>query len=405
MKEPVKELISKIKRNPNCINRGIPSLAASWGVSLDDLKEAKSLYLKSMMETVNEDKSNVEISTDYNLESGEIKGMLVGKEGMTHNDFFYYFNLDSNKFEISRIWAKSHKKGQNTYSVFFKDKKPEIDFKQGFEDFLKNYKAPTYEQKEFKKGSVLGVICLFDMHLGRISDTSYTNDVTSLTIQKDIYLSSLTNLIEQSQKCANIDKYLLVIGNDFFNSEFTLKTTAGTPQDSNTNMYKVFSEGLSILCDAVNLLLEKARVSVIHVPSNHDEHVGQCLATALKKVFEKNKGVSIFDGPQARKYFQYGVNGLMFEHGELKPEMYQQLFTQEGKEVFANTTHHEVLLGHMHSERTKEVGGISINYLSSMCATDRWHYKKGYVMSKRRGYIRFYDEKLGRVGEWIENID
>lgn len=462
------ELFKKFETSPSLLTNGAPTNAKRLGVTLEFFKEAKEEYLNGldkqsfikmaenrMAERIQKDledyfvntapknfgdsafkdasimteeeilkyfspifqdfeptvKDNVkEKSTDTNYSTGEIKGEVsLEKDIQSDQEFFNYFGLDSTKYEISRVWAKSHKQGNHTYSVFFKPKSNlnVLDLASSYKEFLENfeYQSPAVQRLENENAELLGVLCLFDLHLGKLSPTVYTNDYSTIGTQTYLYLTSLRLLLERSAAMGEFDKFVLLIGNDFFNSEYNNATTKGTPQDTFIDKHHIFKQGLLILTMAIWLIIEYAPVDVIYVPSNHDEHIGQSLAISIEHYFKNNKNVTFDCLPMSRKYYKYGVNGFMFEHGELKAEKYAQIFPQEGKEIWSTTEHHEVLLGHLHSEKSKEVGGIGIYWLSSLSCTDKWHYKNGYVGAKKRAYLRVYDKEMGKIGELVHVED
>lgn len=370
------------------------------------LGEVEKEYLKLYESKANKILENClnysDKTLDTNIDKGEIKGTVTLEKEITDPDDFYdIFDIDRAKWKISRYWLKTHKSGKPTYSIDVRSIVPQIDFKQEFIDFLEEYEfsVPELKYEPIVKYNNLLVVCLFDLHLGRESQSKSVLEHSSLQTQKDIFRSNLISLMENAS-VYGAERILLPIGNDFFNCEYHGATSKGTPQDNTKDIHGMFKTGLDLLTWAVDFLSAIAPVDVLYVPSNHDQGFGQALALSLEKLFENHTGVFVNALPTSRKYYKYGINGLMFEHGELsKAEDYALIFATEGKSIYADTENHEVLLGHRHHEHTKEIKGIMIRWLGSLSSTDRWHFNKGYI-GKKRGYCLVYNKDCGKISEF-----
>lgn len=62
-------------------------------------------------------------------------------------------------------------------------------------------------------------------------------------------------------------------------------------------------------------------------------------------------------------------------------------------------------MGHFHSEKVREEGGIIFRNLGSVTGTDAWHYEQGYVgaVKKHQSFIWDYEKGLSEI--LITNIE
>ena len=285
-----------------------------------------------------------------------------------------------------------------------------IDYKKEFTDFVSTYKPKTYLIKSYTNTrNKLAIVCMFDMHLGKIAFKHYTGNIDNLRYQED-YEEEFHKLLDfvRTQKPERI---LLPIGNDLFNVDSTrLETVKGTKQDSTSDLHGVFSQGLDLLTLSIEALETIAPVDVVLIPGNHAGTVEIYLAIALKNIYHLNPNVTVDDRPITRKYYSYGKNLIGLAHGELPLKKYAELVPYEAKEFFSNAEHIEVLVGDKHIEEVYKTpildgNGLTVRRLAALTKTDQWHFNQGYSLSKRRSYVLVYDKQRGIELQYTNLVD
>jgi hypothetical protein len=294
-----------------------------------------------------------------------------------------------------KVWLRSKKEIKTLESI-----------KHDFIQELKNISPVVPKKPTLYKGNkgYLLEINVFDLHLGKKSWEEETSHEYSLSKAIELFEQSILNFIEET-KHLPIEKFLLPIGNDFFNSDTSYpynSTTKGTPQEEDARWQKTFREGRKLLVDQITLLSQIAPVEVIMIPGNHDFERNFYLGDSLEGWFHNNANVSINNNPSPRKYFNYGKVLLGFTHGnEEKPNDLPLLMAQEVPNLWANSYFREFHLGHFHFKKeikyrsTLEYQGVMIKYMGSLSGTDSWHHKKGYVGAQRIAEAYLWDADKG----------
>lgn len=359
------EIIRHLSQNPSYLKKGNEFLSNKFNVSTDTIKEIR-MKLKD---------SNKQICQSY--------------------------HLDDSKWEVKQIW-----KGPKGDSIQFKPKEESADYINAFKEFAETYELiidNEYEPKQ--EGDLNMVLCLFDVHLGRLAHKKYVDESTDLNLQKEDIQSIVNNLLYDIPN--TVKKITIPIGNDFFNVDnIFLQTTKGTPQQNTSDLHEMFKSGLTILANLAITMSIFADVELVLIPGNHDKLSSTYLAVALEQLFLSNKRISVDSSPIERKYRKLGNTVVGFAHGELKLEKYASLLPFEAREMFSSCKYFEYLLGDKHHEKIfqSETGGVVVRHVSGLARKDNWTYQEGYVLSTRRAYAIFYHETEGRCLERIYQL-
>ena len=306
--------------------------------------------------------------------------LLLDKEGLKESDV-----------KSVKIWQTM--KGETRYSVVLKESTDNI--KELKEDLLKCIEdrspfTPRWDYRENEmKDPVALEVSLPDFHYGRLSDKS-------LKKSEDDFAWCLQELVEKAQGL-QIEKIILPIGNDGMNSEGMRKsTTRGTPQHDIVGWQESFVGYWELIVNAVKYLNNIAPVELVVVQGNHDYERMFYAGEVLNAWFKEDENVSVDNNGDPRKYCEYGVNMLMFTHGDKeKPADMPLIMATEQPEMFARTEFREVHCGHFHKEMVNEYRGIKVRFLPSICSQDEWHKIMGYqnlrcaqahIWNKKRGY-------------------
>src|SRR3990167_8236720 len=222
---------------------------------------------KSFSEKTNPlDLSNSGLKQEYNEKSAVIESR--SQTIKTVDDLLKYAEIDLTVWEIDRCVV-------NKWEVGAKDKNGEIDSKPLYQiklwlkrkvkdlstevskiiSDMKSF-SPSYPVIKYKpnKNSYLYEISIFDLHLAQLAWGVETGEDYDLKIAKDLYISSVTELMNLVRGYP-IEKILLPTGNDFFDID-TLEneTVHGTKQDVDSRWQKAFHESREMLVSVIDLL-------------------------------------------------------------------------------------------------------------------------------------------------------
>jgi hypothetical protein len=278
----------------------------------------------------------------------------------------------------------------------------DVNFEEQWGEFKKKFldelsllgSLQTVNNKVVESGDVCLEISLPDLHFGK-------GNIEELSTR---FLECVFNLLEKAERFG-VERILLPVGNDGMNSEGKRKTTTGgTPQEDTVDWQSSFRHYWTTITALVQVLSSTYKVDVIVVPGNHDMERMFYAGEVLAAYFKGNKNVSVNNSGEYRKYFEYGVNMLMFTHGDKeKTANLPLIMATEQPEMFARTKYREAHLGHFHKEMLNEFCGIKTRFLPSICITDDWHKMMGYShMKAAQAYL--WNKEKGLEGYFQVNI-
>lgn len=260
-------------------------------------------------------------------------------------------------------------------------------------DELKNELVTSiqdYIPKEFKLKEVtseqnnLYVLSIPDLHFGKEPLENTYNKLNTV-------LSDLLSRINTPN-----NQIVFVTGNDLLNSDTVdYTTTKGTPQFDYVPWKESFTFTWQTMVEAILKISEKGKVEVINVQGNHDYIKSYALGDVLKAYFTNTDVIEINNSKDDRKYFQFGSNLFMFEHGELKPQQYPLLMATEKPLEWGKSKFKTVFCGHLHHEIVKDFNGVKVRYLPSIGSDDNWHKKQGYVGAVKSAQMYHYKKESG----------
>jgi predicted phosphodiesterase len=340
---------------------------------------------------------------------------------VTPDDLLKVYNVSLEEWEIEKqvlntweVGAKGPDSKIVTTPLFqvklwLKNKQSTV-FNNIREEFIEDIKklSPKIDKISYKprvdKSPLLLEINVFDLHLGKIAWAEETNHEYNLEIASTLFNNCINEFISECQD-KNIERIVLPIGNDFFNSDRSHpfnSTTKGTPQEEDARWQKTFRLGRQLLVDAINKLHQIAPVDVIMVPGNHDFERNFYLGDSLESWFYNNENETVDNSANPRKYYKYGKVLIGYTHGnEEKVTDLPLIMANEKPTEWALSTFREFHLGHEHRKKeikfksTEEYQGVIIRYFNSLSATDSWHHKRGYIGAKRSAEALLWDKEKG----------
>ena len=218
-----------------------------------------------------------------------------------------------------------------------------------------------------------------DMHIGKLAREFETGEEYNSEIATNRILEGVSGLLNKASGF-NIEKILLIIGNDILHTDNAKRTTtSGTAQDTEGMWYDNFLTAKEVYVKVIETLMYVCPVHVQYDPSNHDYTHGFFLADTISSWFSNCKGVTFNITPSHRKYFRYGNSLIGTSHGDGAKEIdLPLLMAQEASENWHECKHRYWYLHHIHHKRSREYGTVTIESLRSASGTDSWHHRNGY---------------------------
>lgn len=183
-----------------------------------------------------------------------------------------------------------------------------------------------------------------------------------------------------------IAEIVLVIGNDYFQTDHPGQTTSGTPVSTSGSYREAFAAGRDLAVEMIERLTVYAPVTVICVPGNHDYLSVMHLADVLAAWFRNHPEVTIDARPVNRKYLHRNRVLLGFTHGnEERHSDLPGIMAQECTDEWGAARCREFITGHFHKKSSRhylpltEAGGVIVRTVSALSRSDEWHSKKGFV--------------------------
>jgi hypothetical protein len=290
--------------------------------------------------------------------------------------------------------------GQQRFSVVTKNEGRNVsEIKKEIEDFAAIYSptVPKVSRPNDLSDPVVYEISLPDIHYGKL------HGCTLKEIEEQ-FISVVQNLVQKA-KGLNIEKFLLPIGNDGMNSEGMRRTTTkGTPQADSDGWKETFRGYWKLMVTAIDYLKQIAPVDVIVVSGNHDYERMFYAGDVIAGWYRDDKNITVDNLEDSRKYYEYGVNMIMFTHGDNEKAADMPLImATEQPEMFARSTHRETHCGHFHKEMVNEYRGVKVRFIPSICPNDEWHKRMGYE-AKRTGQAYIWNKKTGLEGYLQSNL-
>lgn len=340
-------------------------------------------------------------------------------------DLIIACEIDTDKWDVA-LWKCDKKEtvnSQGTHTLYnisakLTPRKLDKDLRKQKEHILSELKneiatkpvvSPAAATKTAAGDCVLE-ISIPDLHIGKFSWGKETGEDYDIKIAVQRYNDAVDELLSRTN-LSLVDRILLPIGNDMINIDNKSNTTTGgTPQSTDSRFGKMFQAAKNLLISTIDRLTAIAHVDVVVVPGNHDNVTMFTLGEVLDAYYHKNENVTVDNSAKQRKYYQYGINGLMFTHGnEEKHSELGLIFATEEPKLWAATKIREVHLGHFHKTKktqyvsVDEFQGFKVRTLPSLSGTDSWHYSKGYN-SLKSAQAFLYHKTKGLIAEYTHTV-
>ena len=250
-------------------------------------------------------------------------------------------------------------------------------------------------------------IGLHDMHFAKLCYGVETGTNYDLRIAEAEMRNAIDEMVGRAQ-WYNVERIVIPAGSDAFHYNSEDKMTANfTPMATSAD--DRMQKGFRVLCRCYQYGVEQLRklapVEVIYIAGNHDRIVAMFLTEWLAAKFDHDTEVKILNSPTHRKYISYGPTLLGYTHGdEVAADKLPGLMAQEVPELWSKSKFRSWRTGHFHKKKSTRFiegdthNGVQVYVFPSLCGTDSWHYRKGFVGSPRMAEVHFWSKTTGPSG-------
>ena len=298
--------------------------------------------------------------------------------------------------------------GELRFSVVTKDGQDGTTLSDQFQPILKEIKAFSPKFKKIARKPMTDAHCLVldpaDIHVGKLSVKSETGESYDIDIATTQVDEAVDGILSKAIGF-NLDKIILVIGNDVLHTDTPRSTTtSGTPQDVSGIWHEAFVAAKEMYNKMIEKLVVVADVHVVFNPSNHDYMSGFMLAQTIEGYWSKHPNITFDTGIAHRKYTKYGSSLIGTSHGDgAKLDQTPLIMATEAPSLWVECPHRYIYLHHIHHKQgfkfmfSKDFIGVTAEFLRSPSASDSWHHRNGYIGSKKAVEAFIHSKEGGQV--------
>ena len=285
--------------------------------------------------------------------------------------------------------------------------KPKSQTEITFTDIDKFFEGYDFEKKlkkipPFKYSSTDEVleIDVTDPHLGLLSYSKETGSDCDLEITKTKFLQGIADIVERASHKKFKHIYLCALGDIIHIDNDKNTTAAGTPQDVDTRMSKVFDCAVETMKSAIEALLTlEAPITYIYTCGNHDRNTGYYLVKVLDSFYRYDSNVTFDISPNPQKAIHFGRVLVGLTHGDMAKKNHGAWLIADYRREFGESDFIEEHSGHIHTEEAKIINGIMCRSLTAQCGNSYWEHQQGYRSD--RGIMSFvWNEVKGLRETW-----
>lgn len=252
--------------------------------------------------------------------------------------------------------------------------------KEVFKREIKPFKFKKEKEKKLND-ELLVEIPAIELHLGKYAENLEVGQDYNIGIAKERFYNILERVIS-IQDITQADRCVVMIGNDFFNSDTVGNTTTkGTQQFNDVRWKNLFINGLEMYQEFLITLRDNFNhVDVRLCQGNHDVMSSFYLYMALSAFFANDEIVEFSENYKEYQCYTFGDNAIFFGHGDCNIKRLVASIPAEFYKEWGETKFHELHLGHLHSQiAVDEQNGMIMRRISSPTAPDAWHYSERFI--------------------------
>lgn len=415
------ELLKEAQRLYNW-KESISRCAKKLGITNDHMRELFAIVRKKLKDSANsyiEQEQRGLQSSSENIQNGT-RELIVNIPCEIHNlqELIEHCKIDTNVWNIEKYvqnyWGNCSDPHWQVKTWLYKKKidtdlllQKELILKELKEDFIPVHPIKRISNPHAKLAYEINIP---DIHFGKLAWDEETGGSYDLHIARDRFRTAVERLLNLIN-INDLDEIIFPIGNDMINIDSRRNETyMGTRQDSDSRFFKIVKVVRSILIETIDSLSQIAPVKVIDIRGNHDPESMFMMGEILDAYYHNNPNVSIDNSPKQRKYYQYGVNGFQYTHGN--EERHQDLgliFATEEPKLWADTKFRFCKLGHFHKNKkiqyvaVEDHSGFQVQILPSLSGSDAWTNSKGYMPNNQAKAFLYHHED-GQIGEFTYSV-
>lgn len=275
-------------------------------------------------------------------------------------------------------------------------------------DALESYNPkplPVIKRKNKKLDKdCLDLLTLTDYHFGLQCWGKETGDDWDLDRSMQIFMQTVYEMVQKAKVSNNSETAILNLQGDLLHYDNVIGTTpqSGHIVDREAGVAAMV-EGTMHCCHwAIELLLQNYKhVHVFICEGNHDLFGSIWLRKHLKKLFSKNKRVTIDDTEIPFYAYLHGKTMLAFHHGHRKknehlPGLFMGMPVY--RKMWGEASYTYIHTGHYHhrEKMRTEADGCVVERHPTIAAADKYAVTHGYV-SKRGAYVITYHSEDGEI--------
>lgn len=351
------------------------------------------------------------------LKSGEQASTIITKlnedQVKDSNYLLQIHGYDPNEWELTTarqsVWNNSLDKELYSSKITVKPRVgfnwSEDNIKKIFEKLQENTEFSNYEyarilgeNEEIPVLDKMILIGISDLHYGLLAKENLSEEY-NIEIAKKRFNEILTDIIRRKSEAKDVEKVVLLIGNDFLNADNLQGTTARhfTPQDQETNWYEMITGATELLIEGIDKLrFFFPQIEVINVKGNHDEMSMFGIMQTLNAYYKNVMSVTINTSSRFRQYIRYGTNLIGLSHNEKVSEV-AKIMAAESPD-WSSCKYKTFIMGHLHTRQLLEDDhGVDIRRLPTVVGASAWTASEGYCGTNKMSETYVFDKYKGLV--------
>lgn len=304
----------------------------------------------------------------------------------------------------------THVKGGAVVQEWVRTDEKQVDMEQKVRDFISvlSDQIPVRDYSIVGPSDVseklLSVYNIADQHLGMYAWAEESGNNFDCDMCEAQMVGAIDRLVD-TQPCSRVGR-IQNLG-DMFHSdnEKGITERSGNFLDTDGRYGRVLRIGVRMMTHCIDRALEKhERVEVINVPGNHDSRTSYCLAIILAEHYREEPRVFVDTQYTEFFYREFGSNLIGANHGMIKPQRLMEVMACDMPEAWGRTKHRYWHVGHFHTTKVTEIGGVIVEAFRSLKPKDAYEAASGY-RAGREMHALLYHETRGLVERHICSID
>ena len=272
--------------------------------------------------------------------------------------------------------------------------------------------APPRKSKHGSNEDELFEVNVYDPHIGMYADAEETLDSNYDT---DIACSRVLNTVDAlCARAGKPKKGLLIFGGDVLHGDSFSNSTpqSGHVLDIDTRYNRVVKFAKDTCREVIRRVAAVCEeLEVLVIPGNHSTVSEVWLAMILDAYYESCPNVTVRTDSSPHKVVVWGNNLIAAAHGDKIPAAkWAGIIATKFAKEWGQTTFRYCHLGHFHSRKVvapivaEEHGGIQIEYLPAVTASDAWHSSSGFVGAQKGATAFIYRKGGGMIARLFEPV-